>query len=369
MDRGPPAFGEPPVDAAHCLVDFAFQLLVVRDALPARDQHLREAQPLAVSRMRLEEPLDGVQALVDPLGVVEPVDADDFGHGAVRGPPRGGGREPLHGRHVDADGMGLDRHLTSVELDNPRVAIHLAAEQPFGAQQKVVDIGADVERHQVRGQQPAQQLPAPREDPEHVRRGEGDVQEKADARRGGQAAQMVRHAQQLIVVHPDEVGSAGVGGRRLGEALVHPVVRAPRRRIDLRPADEIVEQRPQRAVAEPLVILRHLTRRQRHGTVAHPRGAVRQRRRRRRAVFGGHAGPADPRAAAPGEHRLERANQPSRGTGEAGTIRGGLGDEGEAVADDDETMWGGAGGGGRRTVNERGVTVRHTVYSYLIVPC
>jgi len=81
-----------------------------------------------------------------------------------------------------------------------------------------------VEADEVAGEQPAQDLPVPGQDPVQVVGRERHVQEERDAGLRLQAAQMGRGAHQLVVVDPGQPRAvAGLGGEQ-GEALVHRVV-------------------------------------------------------------------------------------------------------------------------------------------------
>ena len=99
--------------------------------------------------MSLQQALDREQPLVDPLRVIQPVHPEDLGDSGVAS---GGGTrgEPFDLGDVDADGVDLDRYLTSLEPHQPRAAVHFAAEQPLGAGQHVIGVGPDVHPDQVR---------------------------------------------------------------------------------------------------------------------------------------------------------------------------------------------------------------------------
>jgi hypothetical protein len=79
-----------------------------------------------------------------------------------------------------------------------------------------------VEADEVAGDQAAQQLAIPGQDPEQIEVRKRDVQEERDARIGARAPEMRRHAHQLIVVNPDEVGA--LARRRRGEATIDDLV-------------------------------------------------------------------------------------------------------------------------------------------------
>ncbi len=216
----------------------------------------------------------------------------------------------------------------------------------------MLGVRRDLESHQVRGQHAAHQLARPRQHPEHVRRGERDMQEEADEVVARQATQMVRHAQQLVIVDPQERARRARLGRGPRKALVHAVVGAPQRGIDARAAHEVVKEGPQRAIGEPGVVRRHLAGRQRHVEIAHARGS-RGELRRRGAGVARQAVPPDPQPAALGQGRLQRRHEAAGRTRHPRPLGPGCDGERETVADDDERTWayrGGAGGiaGGAR---------------------
>jgi hypothetical protein len=176
-----------------------------------------------------------------------------------------------------------------------------------------------VEPEEVRAEQAAQDLLAPRQDAEDLGGGEGDVQEEADARVGQPLTQQARDEQQLIVVNPDYIARP-VGRRHgIGEPLVDALVRRPRCRRQRQALDEIVEHRPQHAVREVLVVLLHLLGAEIHGRNA----ALRELRGERVGDLGrqgvGRARPSDPdavrarvQAAQPGREPAGRRREADR---------------------------------------------------------
>ena len=109
--------------------------------------------------------------------------------------------------------------------------------------------------------------------PEDVRGREGDVQEKADARIGEALADHLGHEHQLVVVHPDQVAGSVVRNRGVGEAAVHLLVEIVVRDLERQLADEVVERRPEHAVAELLVVALDLVGAERDGDERELRGS------------------------------------------------------------------------------------------------
>ncbi len=114
------------------------------------------------------------------------------------------------------------------------------------------------------------------------------------------------HQLKLIVIHPH--GRAG--GRLLccgpGESPVDPDVGIPPRPAKLRRGDHVVIQRPQRGIAEALVIVADLLSRQSHADQMQA-GEI-----ERAGRFASRAGPADPCTAGLAHDRFQGADQPTR---------------------------------------------------------
>src|SRR5919198_5007983 len=90
---------------------------------------------------------------------------------------------------------------------------------------------------------------SPRQPRVDLRRGEGDVQEKAD-RAGLRDAEEARHEHQVVVVHPAKAAPAHL---HRGEALVYLAVRLPPAALEDGLFDQPVQQRPERSVGEAVV--------------------------------------------------------------------------------------------------------------------
>ncbi len=316
-DRRPSGFGEAPVDPAHRLVDLPLELRVLGHALAARHQELRELDVAAVLRPPLEQPFHRQQPFVDALGVVQPVDGQDLPRPIAV--PGARARRLGHRRdvvRVDADRIDDGRDRAPFVFHLTRVAVHVAAEQPRSRVQEVIRVAVHLEANHVGAEHPAQQPPRPGQHAEHVGGGEGDVQKRRDPRLGHELPQVVRHPQQLVVLHPDQFARPGERRRPLGEPLVDRVVHAPPVGLDARAADEIMEQRPQRAVGKPRVVLRDLVRGQRQCFVPHVAVLRKHHVVALGQLLAPDAGPADPHAPALPEHRGERAHQATRRTPE-----------------------------------------------------
>ena len=247
----------------------------------------------------------------DSLGVVEPVDAEqdrvrlaqgqpDLVRALADAVPPG---DLLQGLGVDRD---RERRRADLAVTGPdRRPSRDQARRPAAGAQEVRGVGAALETDQVRAEQPVDHLAAPGQLGEDLVAGKRDVVEEADPDVAALLADHLRNQLQLVVVHPD---------RRPGRRLVHgglrerPVdrhVRVPPPAMELGRRDDVVVQRPQRRVAEALVVVPDLIGGQ---ADAHQVQVV---GRERPGCGSRVAGPADPHAARLAHDRFQRADQPA----------------------------------------------------------
>ncbi len=114
-------------------------------------------------------------------------------------------------------------------------------------------IVARVESDVVSTQHPAQKLGPRRENPVDLRRRKRDVEEESDREVRPESPKETRNERKVEVVNPDPGPRRADGGNRLGEALVHGGVDVPRLACEVHAVDEVVEERPERLVADPAV--------------------------------------------------------------------------------------------------------------------
>ena len=130
-------------------------------------------------------------------------------------------------------------------------------------------VALGVEADEVRAQQPAHHLLAPRQREEDLRRREtGCAGSSRCAPAGSFSRSICGHQQQLVVVHPDGVAGPVVLDHLVGEALVHPAVHLPVAVVQRDAVQHVVEQGPEDAVAEALVEAAHLRRAERERDAA-----------------------------------------------------------------------------------------------------
>ena len=229
----------------------------------------------------------------------------------ARAPPRRAARRRLARAHLD-----LARSRCRAERRRPRRCAapcstrrargrRAAPSSPLRAVEEVRRVARRVEADEVAREQPAQELAVPRQDAEDVVRRERNVEEEGDPRAGPSAAQRARPR-----------ASAGSRGSRPARRARRARPRARAKRaftasyashsfaVELHAGRERVEERPQRAVREAVVVELDLLRRERdrRELVARRRSGACRRAER-------PPGPAEPRAAVAGERRLERGHE------------------------------------------------------------
>jgi hypothetical protein len=84
--------------------------------------------------------------------------------------------------------------------------------------------------------------------------GNGTWRKEADARIRQAGAQQCRYQHQLVVVDPDGVAGPVFLRHGVGERLIGLAVGIPTGGVDGDAVEQVVEQRPQHAVGEPVVI-------------------------------------------------------------------------------------------------------------------
>jgi hypothetical protein len=340
VHRRVPQLGVLAVDPSDVGLNLFAQRLVALDALPARRGDLHEDRSRELEALFVEELLDRLQPVQDPLGVVEPVDAeqDELGvaelaaDGACPLPhlrtPGDLGDAP--GVHGDREGLGADEPLAYGPL-RPDVTATRRQARPAAGAQEVVRVGRPLESDEVGAEQPVEDLTAPGELREQLVGRERDVVEEADPQVRSNVAEQLRHQLELVVLHPDGRAGGCLGGGDVREPPVDVHVAVPPAAVVDRRGDDVVVERPQRAVRHALVVVRDLPAGQRDGDEVHVGGVE----RRRRLPLG--PGPPDPRATVLPEHRLQRGDEPSR-AGQPGDAAVGFVTpvDGQPVGHDDE---------------------------------
>ena len=341
--RRPVRRPEGSVDAADGRLHLGAELAVAPHRLARRHHHLDEPHLAVQLGMAHQQPLEREQPARDALGVVEPVHAGHHLHAVAAERPRLGAHLRPRGERavplgVDPDRVRLDDHVPAALPDH--AAARLRGEQGTHRRLEMVGVGLGVEADDVGAQQPLEHLAAPGEDPEDVGRGEGDVQEEADARAGEPPAQQLGHEHELVIVHPDLVSLAPVLRHPVREALVDRRVGAPVLGRQGQPLGLVVQQRPEHAVGDFLVVLPDLATAEPHRHAIQRPKPLLELRGMAAAQLAGGAGPPDPerrrRAGGAGERRGQPADAALDLELAVGLARG----DRQAVGDQDDARGG-----------------------------
>ena len=204
----------------------------------------------------------------DALGVVEPVHAEQHDARLADGLPDFPRALPdllTLGDLGEAGRVDRDRERGRLDLARPARfvdphgrALGGQADGPAAGPQEVDGVGPALESQQVGAEQAQDHLAAPRQLGEDLVAGERYVVEKADPDVVAQLAQQPGNQLELVVVHPDGGPGRRLLRRRLREPPVDGHVRVPPVAMELRRGDHVVVERPQRRVAEALVVVADL---------------------------------------------------------------------------------------------------------------
>src|SRR5262249_50176585 len=152
-------------EAADLRLDLAAQLAVLTRLASAGYGDLDDGEATAQPRPLLEQQLDRVQAFEDPLGVVEPVDAEEDAAGdelAAQGGDRA--RDRLRARvagerlGVDRDRVGGRDHGTAVGQPKPPLLVPDVAVQAQAAAREVVAVLVGLKGDHVGAKETVDQL-------------------------------------------------------------------------------------------------------------------------------------------------------------------------------------------------------------------
>ncbi len=134
-----------------------------------------------------------------------------------------------------------------------RHAVHRPAGMPHHVveESRAVDLG--LEPQQVIGAHRPDQVRVRRDRHEHAGGREGGVQEQPDAVAKPVRPQRFGEAQQVVVMHPDQVVLPHQRRQRAGEQVVHPAVSLKLAPLEAAKADLVVQDGPEGAVGEAAV--------------------------------------------------------------------------------------------------------------------
>lgn len=230
-------------------------------------QHRAAAQLRPGGQQRLERPQFQLQPF-EHVQIVSPHEhnlARELGH-QLAPPPhrlRPAGEAPAQAGGVDAGGADLDHDLAAVVVNPQRPPPRLVrqAEHAGAAGEEVAGVVEGVEADHVAVQGCAQQRLSGGERAEHLGRGEGAVEEEGEAQGVEPFAQEGGEEPEVVVVHPDVVLLGGDHlHQHVPERFVRGQVGTPQGPVEAASGgraegQQVVQQGPQRLLAEPVVEL------------------------------------------------------------------------------------------------------------------
>ena len=131
----------------------------------------------------------------------------------------------------------------------------LVAEETPDAGEEMANVAVGMEPNEVCSKEAGEDLSSPGQVPEDFERGKGDVVEVTDLGIGKTFPEHLREEHQVVVVDPDGVVGPGHLHHGVAELLVHPLVNLPCLGVVLCIEVEVVEERPESIVAEPVVVV------------------------------------------------------------------------------------------------------------------
>jgi hypothetical protein len=260
-DRRPVGVGEATVGAAGRLLQRLADLDIRTDirARQRRDLQVRDAAEHV--GIGFEEVLIRVEALDQPLAVVEPVDADHqraahqaVGHALHHFRLRSFDRLLLHRADVDADRKHFGADDAIADADAAVATQRFRTAQVLDAGLERAQIVLRLEAHDVVARQVAQQLRVARQHAQQLDVGKRDVQEEAERPFHAELAQPPAERDQVIVVRPDHVVLLEERCELLREHAIHVLVCVALLGRVAHAALEVVEQRPQNFVRVAVVV-------------------------------------------------------------------------------------------------------------------
>ena len=207
---------------------------------------------------------EGIEALRQALGIVEPVDADDqpaAGEAYLEAfhlaDARGVGRAALDIGGVDAYGVGLDPERT-LERPNRRSSpgfphAGVGLDDEIAAEMPAVDLR--LEADEVEGRKTAHQFVVHRQGRQQLPGRHRGVQEEAHPVREAEPPQFLGEGNQVVIVRPDHVVGLDQGGEPAGELRVDAPIAGVIPAVEVDQIDAVMKQRPERRVGEAVVIL------------------------------------------------------------------------------------------------------------------
>ena len=223
---------------------------------------------------------------------------------------------------------------TRLPSSSSQSGLGVDAEHAQARRAEVACVVTDLEADVVGAEHAAQELLSRGQQPVHLGRRERDVQEEPDREPRLARPQHRRDEHEVEVVHPDARVGLAVLDDRVGEALVDLDVPRPRLGRDAQPPLEVVEERPERVVADLPVEVLLLVRRQEHRVqviLGEPRAHA-------LLSVGGTTAPGQPTQVASPRNGVERGRQAAGAPLHAHGLAVDREADRQAVARDDEPV-------------------------------
>src|ERR1041385_4910220 len=214
MNGNPTGLAVAAVDFADESLDVQLELGVFGNVHPARYDDLQQSDRTTESGIGLQKCLERDQALGNPLGIVQPVDAEDnlpicqlradLGRGGYCGRP---GRFRLDRVVIDADGICADDRIPASCTHDEAIANLSYTQSRYTAAQarnKVITISECLETDRVELKQRIQYLQAPWQNLENVHCGEWNMKEVGEPLFQSAFSQREGYHHQMIVMDPNE---------------------------------------------------------------------------------------------------------------------------------------------------------------------
>ena len=169
---------------------------------------------------------------------------------------------------VDSDGVDTSAGRAAVAAYRAVLSDRFGAQDDARCGEKTLAIGLRLKADEVVRQQRAQQLREWRQCTQHLEMRERDVQEEADRLACALRAQLLRQRNEVIVVHPDQITGCEQRREPRGKQCVGLLVGGVFLVFVAKAGEEVVKERPERAVGEAAVVTLVERLRQRNGGVA-----------------------------------------------------------------------------------------------------
>ena len=252
MDGSRTEGGQGSVEPAHQHFDVVADLLVLRNVLPGRDGYLHEDRRGGIQALALQDLCERLQADIDSLGVVEPINTEqNRRRRAHLRTQLSGALEDVRLRCSCGETLGVDTDRKGADTHAPVVHAHGSfvgrdAQRALTRIDELPRIVVCVKSDEIGPEQPLENLAPPGQLGEQCAGRKGNVEEEADAEIRPHFSQHAGDELQLIVVHPH--GRVGLRDLRYarGESLIDSFISTELVSVIHRCHHGVVIQRPDR---------------------------------------------------------------------------------------------------------------------------